>query len=85
MATAAADELGARFRRDGFAFPIRVLSEAEAAACLAELEEAEATVPTSALHRCLNGYAHLALPFVARLAKVGGGGAAQLLDTAVDP
>lgn len=62
-------DLGARFRRDGYAFPIRVMSEEEAAECLRELEGAEARVPASTLHRCLNGYAHLALPFVARLAK----------------
>ena len=69
MANEDADDLGARFRRDGFAFPIRVMPEEEAAECLKELEEAEASTPASTLHRCLNGYSHLALPFVARLAR----------------
>ena len=64
-----ADDLGVRFRRDGFAFPIRVMPEEEAAECLKQLEEAEASTPASTLHRCLNGYAHVALPFVARLAR----------------
>ena len=68
-AAAAAAAIAERFRRDGCAFPIRVMSEEEAAACLRELEEAEKRVPASTLHRCLNGYAHLALPFVARLAR----------------
>ena len=68
-AATAATTIAERFRRDGYAFPIRVMSEEEVAACLRELEEAEKRVPASTLQRCLNGYAHLALPFVARLAR----------------
>ena len=66
-------DVDSRFRRDGAAFPIRVMSEADAAACVRELEEGEARVPKSTLDRCLNGYALLSLPFVARLAKAGSG------------
>jgi hypothetical protein len=67
-------DVASRFRRDGATFPIRVMTEADAAACLRELEEGEARgLPKSTLDRCLNGYALLALPFVGRLAKAGSG------------
>jgi ectoine hydroxylase-related dioxygenase (phytanoyl-CoA dioxygenase family) len=67
-------DIAERYRRDGFAFPIRVMAEEQATALRAELEAAEAKAhalpgdPAEAT-RFFREYSNLALGFVDRLTK----------------
>ena len=65
------DEVDA-YWRDGYLFPIRVMSEQEAGACRKDLEDMEAQWLNADLPKPLNLYkrvnAHCTMPFAARLA-----------------
>ena len=67
----AIDELKARFDRDGFVFPITVMSEAKAATYRAALEAAETQFPDLINTKtCLRRYPNLVLPFVDEISRL---------------
>jgi non-haem Fe2+, alpha-ketoglutarate-dependent halogenase len=64
------DKLAEAYARDGFYFPIRVMAEAEAADCRAELERAEAMVAGREDGRgFFRDYSNVALGFVDRISR----------------
>ena len=66
----AAEKLVEDYARDGYFFPIRVMSEADAAACRAELEKAEAMVAgVEDGRRYFRDYSNVALGFVDRICR----------------
>lgn len=59
-----------RFNRDGFHFPLRVLSEGEALACRAELERLEARIVTEKLgHKNQINHGHVVFRFASDLIR----------------
>jgi hypothetical protein len=65
------DEIKARYQRDGFVFPITVMSEGKAASYRAALEAAEAEFPDLINAKtCLRRYPNLVLPFVDEISRM---------------
>lgn len=65
-----AGPLAAAFERDGFAFPLRAMSTAQADAYRQELETIEARISDDqARRRCLRRYPNLVLPFVDEITR----------------
>ena len=62
-------DLRARFEKDGFVFPLRAVSRAEAAECRAALEEAEAKAQDRDTRSLLYGYTNMVLPQVDALIR----------------
>ncbi|MGI9336026.1 MAG: phytanoyl-CoA dioxygenase family protein, partial [Gammaproteobacteria bacterium] len=66
---ALAQDLRARYERDGFVFPLRVLPRSEAVACRAALEEAEALAQDRDARSLIHGYAHMVVPRIDDLVR----------------
>lgn len=65
------DAFAAGYARDGYAFPLRAMSPAEAAACRAQLEAVEAEVRDDpARRKTLRRYANIVLDFVDRITRL---------------
>lgn len=65
-----AGAIAERFNRDGFHFPLRVLSEGEALACRAELERLEARIATEKLgHKNQINHGHVVFRFASGLIR----------------
>lgn len=57
------------YERDGFEFPIRAISEAEASRFVGELEVAEGMVDSALDKKILYGFANMVLPFVDEISR----------------